>query len=339
VERPDASFSATHFDGEREDWDGLNSGTPVDGNDAAWRALLTASDAGFEDDAAYLEAAGLGEGPQLIDTLDYADYMLTNLYVGNTDWPRKNFYVGRDRVRGVGFKFYMWDSEWSMGIQSNLDTDRTGVTEVVARPWAALKRNAEFRLLVADRAHRHLFPGGALYVNPEAPEWDPDHPEHNLPAARFVELAEGVALPLVAESARWGDQHQDRPYTVDEHWQAERDRLLAEYLPRRSEVFLDQLRRADLYPGIRGPLFEPRGGEVPRAFEVLVDAEGDRLLLTVDGSDPRLPGGEVGPTAMEHPLGAPFPLGEGPEVVLKARARAVDGTWSALEEALFVVEP
>ncbi|MEZ4466549.1 MAG: hypothetical protein R3F43_19400 [bacterium] len=83
---------------------------------------------------------------------------------------------------------------------------------------------------MADRAHRHLFGGGALFVDPDAPAWDAEHPERNRPAARFMALADEVELALVAESARWGDQHAATPYTVDGHWRRERDRLLSTYL-------------------------------------------------------------------------------------------------------------
>lgn len=333
VERPDAAFAATHFGGERADWDAVNSGSAVDGDLVSWNELLGAE--GLADDARYRALGGEG-APQLIDPVSYADYMLTNLYVGNTDWPHKNYYAARDRVRAVGFLFFMWDAEWSMGIRSELDTDRTGVSEGAARPWSALKQNAEFRLLVADRAHRHLFGGGALYVDPEAPAWDPAQPERNLPAARFVALAEQVERGLVAESARWGDQHAGTPYTVDAHWVPERDRLLASYLPQRSAVFLDQLRRAGLYPPLRGPLFAQRTGAVAPGFVLAVDAVGERLYYTLDGTDPRLPGGAVAPTALEGVPGAPIVL-PGPGVV-QARAWAADG-WSPLETGTYEAAP
>jgi hypothetical protein len=108
VERPDAAFAATHFGGERADWDAVNSGSAVDGDLAVWNALMGAG--GLADDARYGALAGVG-APQLIDPASYADYMLTNLYVGNTDWPQKNYYAARDRVWAVGFLFFMWDAE------------------------------------------------------------------------------------------------------------------------------------------------------------------------------------------------------------------------------------
>ncbi|MEZ4466550.1 MAG: hypothetical protein R3F43_19405 [bacterium] len=74
--------------GERDDWDAINSGTAVDGDLVAWNALLTALNAAASL-AAYQAVTGQADAAQLIDPVDYADYMLTNLYVGNTDWPRR----------------------------------------------------------------------------------------------------------------------------------------------------------------------------------------------------------------------------------------------------------
>lgn len=312
TERPDAAFASAYFGGAKEDWDALNSGRVVDGDAMAWRMLLDLAAAGVGDDAGYAAYA-----PEWIDAREYADYMLTNLFVGNTDWPRKNYYLARDRVSGAGFFAFMWDSEWSMGIRSDLNTDRTGVSVGIAQPWAALKQNAEFRVLVGDRAHQHLFGDGALT------------PEQTI--ARFDALAAQVEAALVAESARWGDQHNAEPYTVDAHWRVERDRVRAEYLPQRSGVFLGQLRQAGLYPAIDGPVFAPRAGALD--VGALLEPEGEgTLYYTLDGRDPREPGGGIAMGALEGPI----ELAEPGEVEVRARFWA-DGVWSALEVGRFTV--
>jgi hypothetical protein len=60
---------------------------------------------------------------------------------------------------------------------------------------------------------------------------------------------------MPAESARWGTYRRDihpykegpyEGYTPREHWEPEVARLLASYFPARSQVFLDQLRKAGL---------------------------------------------------------------------------------------------
>ncbi len=328
VERPDAASASTWLGGDRGDWDGLNSGSPVDGDAVAWSALLGMARGGLATLADWYAVRGFGPDgardpalPAWVDAENLADYMLTNLYVGNTDWPQKNYYVGRPRSGRLGFHFFMWDSEWSLGLRSDLNTNRVGVDFGVAEPWAALRQNPEFRVLVGDRAHRHLvLPGGALYVDPDAPEWDPEHPDRNVPAARFAALAERVRAALVAESARWGDQHRDPAYTVDD-WAAERANLLANYFPLRSAVFLGQLRAAGLYPDVAAPTLR-RGEE----GDELVAPDGV-VFYTIDGPDPRRPGGDVHPDALGGEAEARLP------VAGRLRARAnVAGAWSALLE-------
>ncbi len=342
VQRPDASSSAAWFGGQKEDWDSVSNGQASNGDLEAWNTLLALSAAGFEDNDAYQRVQGLNpdgsdnpEWPAWVDVHNLADYMIANLYVGNTDWPHKNYWIGRHRSGLEGFKFYMWDSEWSLGLRSELDTDRVGVNNGVAAPGAALVRSAEFRLLVADHLHRHFFNGGALYVDPDAPQWDPDNPERNRPAARFVALADAVEAALVAESARWGDQHRGTPYTRDEHWRVERDRLLRDYFPARSQRVLEQFRRAGLYPDIEAPTFEPHGGVVDEGSPLIIQAPEGVVLTTLDGSDPRLPGGAIAPGAFETTDIVPLPPGR---VEIKSRALR-EGTWSALNAATYDVIP
>jgi hypothetical protein len=96
--------------------------------------------------------------------------MILNFYVGNSDWPHRNWYAGRNREGDQGFQFYPWDTETAL---SNVNADRTGVDNAVARPYGALRANATFRQQFGDHVYRHITPGGALYVNPQSPKWDP----------------------------------------------------------------------------------------------------------------------------------------------------------------------
>ncbi len=307
-ERPDESFCATYYGGEAEQWDSLSNSEVSQGSYAAWNTLTSmAAQVGTQGAAAVAAFLKLeGKNPDgtrnpawecYLDAVNYADYMLTNIYVGNTDWPNKNWWMGRARVESTGFKFFMWDSEWSMGIQSDLSTNVISASEAIAQPWSRVRMNAEFRQLVADRAQRHFFPGGALYVDVTRPQWDPTHPERNAPAAHFAALAAGIDRAIVAESARWGDQHATRSYTRDEHWAVERDNLLRNYLPQRSNVVLGHLRAAGLFPQVAAPTFSQRGGDIHTPFTLSMQAPSGVVYYTLDGTDPRLPGGAVAPTA------------------------------------------
>lgn len=295
VERPDAAFSASYFGGEKETWDGINQDSVPDGNYEAWNRLLAMLSPSPVTDEVYQRVQGNNpdgsRNPDYEDLLDVdnlIDYLILNFYIGNTDWPQRNWWVGRDRNGGDGFKFYPWDSETALGV-TGLNVDRTGVTDAVARPYAALKSNAEFRMRFADHVYRHFYHGGALFVDPAQPAWDPARPESNQPAARFAALAGWIDRAIVGESARWGDQKGTGPFTRDEHWQRERDDLLTGFFPRRSAIVLEQFRRAGLYPQVDPPVMNQRGGRVDPGFELTLSAVQGTIYYTTNGADPRFP--------------------------------------------------
>lgn len=295
VERPDAAFSATYFGGDKATWDALNQDSAPDGNYDAWNRLLAQLNQGMTTTEAYQRLQGNNpdgtRNPDYEDLLDVGnmtDYLILNLYVGNTDWPHRNWWAGRNRDHGDGFHFYPWDTETATGF-SGFDVDVTGVSGAVAQPYAALRANADFRMQFADRVCRHFFNGGALAVNPTSSAWDPAHPENNRPAARFAALAEFVSRGIVGESARWGDQLRASPFTRDEHWQVERDNLLANYFPNRSATVLEQFRRAGLYPRTEPPVMSQRGGQVAPGFQLTLAAPQGTIFYTTNGSDPRTP--------------------------------------------------
>ncbi|MCP4192785.1 MAG: hypothetical protein GY768_19395 [Planctomycetaceae bacterium] len=355
-ERPDASFSESYFGGDESNWDALNSGDPVDGTDDAWRQLRQlARDAGksnqTESNAAFLKL--LGRKPDgtndpeletLLDIDNYIDYMILNYYIGNTDWPGKNFYVARERgPESTGFKFYSWDAERSLNDEegAHVGVNMLKTTGGVASLISPLRRNDEFRLMFADRVHRHFFNGGLLYVNPDHPQVDEAHPENNIPATRYRELAEQIALPLVAESARWGDTRRTQAALTIADWQALLDDAYANYFPQRSANVLAQLIDRDLYPTTEAPVFSQHGGPVESNFDLQMVGPGE-IYFTLDGSDPRqsilepgvLESGvlESGVRPGTHQYSSPIKI-DSPTIV-KARSFA-DGIWSALTEATF----
>ena len=46
-EKPDASFAAHYFGGEKEEYDALNSGEVIDGNRTAWNTMMSIANAGI----------------------------------------------------------------------------------------------------------------------------------------------------------------------------------------------------------------------------------------------------------------------------------------------------
>ena len=332
IERPDAAFSATYFGGDRDTWDALNQDSAPDGNYDAWNRLMTLLNGDLTQDSLYQRIQGNNpDGTRnpayedLLDVEDMIDYMILNLYVGNADWPGRNWWAGRDRNNGDGFKFYPWDTETALGI-TGVNHDVTGASGAVATPYAKLRTNATFRLQFADRVQRHFFNGGVFYVNPTNTAWSPARPENNRPAARFVALATGISNAIVGETARWGDQLRSTPFTRDEHWLPSLNSMLSSYLPRRSSNVIAQFRRAGLYPSIDAPAFNKHGGLVDPGFQVTMSAPTGAIYHTTNGTDPR--------SASAVRYVGPITLSD----LATVKARALNGSeWSALTEATFVV--
>ena len=240
-----------------------------------------------------------------LDVVNYIDYMLLNHYGGNDDWPDRNWYAVRRRGdESLGFRFYTWDSEISLDLsdRTSLSENYTGQSTGAAEAYYILRNYEEFRLQFADRIHYHLFNGGSLYVNPEDPIYDPAHPEDNVPAARFAEIADRVADAIVAESARWGDQHVSFPRTKNIDWQNSLDYVLGPYFAQRHGIVLNHWRAANLYPQTNAPELVVNGTHHHGGTIVPGDAltfqnsnmgTVGTIYYTTDGTDPRLVGGAI----------------------------------------------
>lgn len=343
VERPDSSFSADHFGGEKEEYDSLNSGTPTEGTTQAWDRMLSIMTKGLANNTNYFGIQGRNpdgtRNPALTNYLDVdnmIDYMIVNLYGGNNDWPSKNYWVARRRgSESTGYKFYMWDSEWTLGLRSDLSTDRTTVSEGVATPYGYCVANQEFRVLMGDHLHRHFFNDGVLSVNPLDPRWDPERPQNNRPAARLWRITQEIRDALVPESARWGDMHTSPGYTRDEHWAGELAQVLTNYFPARSDAVLQQFRVSRLYPNLTAPVFSRMPGPAKAGDVLGMGAPAGRILYTLNGDDPRLIGGAISPLAQEYQT----PIALPGRCVVKARTWLTN-SWSALQETVFTgVDP
>jgi len=116
----------------------------------------------------------------------------------------------------------------------------------------------------------------------------------------------------------------------------ERDRLLTDFFPRRTEVLLSQLKRESLYPKVEAPVFSQYGGNVESGFILTFsESSGSGLIFyTDDGSDPRVVGGGVSANAVEDNQRKITS-----SVNIKARVyNETDDVWSALTDAVFFVE-
>ena len=205
IERLDDNYAVSYFGGDKEDYDIIKGLWPdvveIDtGNDLAWNAMMDLASAGLASDAQYSAIQ------QYLDVPDLIDYMIGHIYAGTrAEWPWQNWTAIRKREPGAVFKFFFWDTEFALeDVNENIVEIGDDAFNSPAFLYARLRDNAEFRLLFADHLHRHFFNSGALYVDPADPQWDPQHPERNVPAARLMQRATEIDRAIVGEFGALG---------------------------------------------------------------------------------------------------------------------------------------
>ncbi len=349
-ERSEARYAASYFGGTSDDYDVVKvdagPGRPytvhtTDGNLDGYNRLWQAARDGFATDAAYYRVQGLNPDStvnpayeRLLDVDNVIDYMLCTFYVGDLDAPisnflqnsrPNNFYAVYNRTNPDGFKFFRHDAEHTLFelYENRMGPYSTGQQAQYFNPqWLhqQLMPHGEYRMRFADHVYEHFFNDGAM--TPEA-------------ATRLLQARKDtIDLAIIAESARWGDAKVAKPRTKDDDWLPQVRYLLDEYFPRRTDIVLGQLRAKNWYPNLEAPTFSQHGGAVDSGFNLVMTAPTGDIYYTLDGTDPRLPGGVIN-TAHATKYTAPVTLTQS----LRVRARTFYGAWSAIHDATFAVGP
>ncbi len=268
--------------------------------------------------------AGYAALQSWLDVDNFADYMLLNLTLGNADWPEKNWLAARRRNTDALWRFIPTDGEMTMGYITSTYTDATwpdGPGEL----FQLLRTNSEFRVRFGDRVQKHLFEDGPLSTDELLDRWE--------------DLSDTAWPALAGESARWGDHWRDvrgaidaELYTYDAHWETENARMRNDFFPRRLTYVLADFKAKGLFPTLEAPEADPEAGRIDMGDPVSLDAHHGAIWFTTDGSDPRLPGGAVSPTAARYSNEIPIDHTQ----VVSARVLA-GHEWSALTQAQYTV--
>ena len=288
-ERPDASFSASYYGGEEEDWDTFShSGITLrEGNNSALHQMTALCQQASNSYEAYQQLQGNNpdgsrnpDYPCLLDVTNYVDYLILNYCVNNEDWPWNNYWFARKRtVDSTGFKFYSWDSEISLYLppRASMELNRTTDFRNVGQFHGYLIQNNEYRLFFADRVHHYLFNNGVLTPG--------------YMSRLYLDIADQVEMPVICESARWGDMHHSPPLNQDD-WYDMRDWLLKNFFQQRHDIVLQQLKNAGLYPDVEAPTLYvngayQNGGHVDQSASLSMSSPSGSIYYALDGSDPR----------------------------------------------------
>jgi len=273
-ERPDEHFAAAYLGGEDDDYDVLkhNSGTVINGSAADYSRMINTANAGLRSDQQYESLQ------QYLDVPNLIHYVITNYYVGNTDWAHQNWYATYNHAEPDGrWRYHSWDAEHVLeGLYDNVTgrNDSGGPTGLHRR----LADNAEYRILFADHVHRHFFNDGVLTPTGAT--------------ALYQVRLDDVDRAVVGESARWGDNHRSRPYTRNIEWVRERNWLLTQYFQQRTAIVLNQFKSRGWYPNVDAPVFRingsyQHGGPISTRDTLSMTSPTGSIWYTLDGTDPR----------------------------------------------------
>jgi hypothetical protein len=190
---------------------------------------------------------------------------------------------------GKGFKVWMADADGHLRQQSGAsgqlnknDVTTSVFTNGPGYIFGALlsEGHPDFKSLLADRIYKHCFNGGAMT------------PQANLTRLN-VRMAE-ITNSMVDECARWGASSTYSPAQWLSDAQYARDNIL----PARTTTLFNQFRAAKWYPPIDPPQLSQFGGSVSNGYTLTVTVPNGTVYYTLDGSDPRLPGGGISSNAI-----------------------------------------
>ena len=266
-----------------------------------------------------------------LDVDNLINYTILNLYAGNSDWPRHNYYLYRRRgPESEGFRFLIWDAEFTLDVGKVLSISDLDSGHVEIVKW--LLTSEAFRVRFSDRVQELFAPDGPLYVNPDSPLWDASQPENNRPAQVYADIVDSVWGAIGAESARWGDALAARTFTRDESWLPIVEQNLTSFFPNRTESLLQHFREVDVYRD--APTFSHPPGLVQNNSTLSIGStENSEIYYTTDGADPRMPDGSVSPSAKRYT--APITIDRWADI----RARSFEhGKWSAIDGGNYFTE-
>jgi hypothetical protein len=243
-----------------------------------------------------------------VDVPGLIDFMLLWFY-GNCE---SEYRASGPIEAGSGFKFWLADADGYLRAGGNR-TANTGPGGLFGALVA--EADPDFMDLLANRIYRHLTHDGALTLQRST--------------ARLTERMDEIQDSLIAECARWG-------FRTPDNWEAAAANIINTLFPTRSAQLLGYLRNRGLYPAFDPPQYNQQGGQVSRGFELILSASSGTVFYTLNGSDPRLPGGDIAPSALTYRAQGRVSIPLIIDTLVRSRVFRA-GQWSALNEAQFVI--
>ncbi|MCP4847047.1 MAG: hypothetical protein GY899_03760 [Verrucomicrobiaceae bacterium] len=286
-ERWNASMASEYLGGSKKDYEAINAnntgsnflpGEVFDGSGNYWAETqsLVNGPAPFANSATHLDIENM------------IDFML--LWTsGNSESEFRS--VGAVPL-GIPFKFFMKDADGFLRPPGHPVTHNGPINSMLRFRTSG---NPDYSMLVADRIHKHFFNDGAM-TSVQLTE-------------RLRRRVDEVKLSFVSEAARWTQVRPGRTNHSPSGWENYQNNLLNSQLPNLTSTMLSRFRAAGMYPDIIAPVFSQHGGSVAPGAGITMGTNATAIYYTLDGSDPRLPGGAVNPqsNAAQFAGNAPTP--------------------------------
>jgi hypothetical protein len=97
-----------------------------------------------------------------VDTVEYMNYMITEVFIGNSDWLGKNVRFWREKNDKSKWRWFLHDTDFGLGLYVDLySTDTDTLARITKGDWRAvifanLLKNPEFKSDFAGRFLTHL---------------------------------------------------------------------------------------------------------------------------------------------------------------------------------------
>lgn len=321
IEPLDEAFAEANHPEEGSRWDFINRRKP-------WEETVHFYNSGKSDadrvDWNYVSilAESYGDTPSdvvysqieaIIDINNLIDYAIVNIWAGNNDWHIANWvaYKSKDQPNSK-FKFTTWDGELILRtpeIEYLFELDRRGSPGGI---HLKLLNNPDYRMQFLDRISELTADGGPL--------------GERRATARYRQIAASLEAAIYIEAARWGN-YLDTNYAVA-NWAQERENILVNILPNRSQAMEAYLHEFETYSTVKPPYIVVNDN----IATFINSTSGAELYFTIDGSDPRLPGGAISPNAIAADT---IQFNETTQIHLRAKQGA---EWSPLVKELLSTE-
>jgi hypothetical protein len=244
-----------------------------------------------------------------LDVSHYIDYMLLYGFGG----CENEFRACGPREAGSGFKFWLNDPDGFIN-DDRVGDDKSIGTYGPGGIWDALhaEGHADFKILLADRIYKNFFNDGALTTAQCT--------------SRLKARMDETRDSFIAECARW-----NRSYTS---WETSANTAYTSYFTHQAGDMVAAWRTDGYYPSFDPPTFGQYGGSVPEGYQPTLTSSAGAIYYTLDGTDPRLPGGDLHPAALTWTAGAVTIAGD---TTITTRVRTSGGEWSALAEPRYLL--